>query len=436
LTETTEPAAGSQPAAGATSRGLWRNADFLRFWAGETLSLFGLQITLLALPLTALYTLDAGPEQVGLLRALQLAPYPMFALLFGVWIDRVRRRPVLLTANAVRMVLIGLVPLLAFTGQLSLSPLYVITFMVGVAAVLFDVTWMSYVPTLIKDSRYLVEANSKLGVSWSSAEAAGPSVAGVLVSVFTAPYAMVANSITYLVSLISLLMIRTREPRVAAPAQRRLRTELMDGLRWVFGHEYLRQLALAGFACNFTTIAVGTMFVVYAVQERGISALALGFILGAGAAGGILGAGLARGLVSRLSFGRAYLLGFSLVFLGPFAIPLARGPMISVFVMYSATFLFIYSGLGVVNVLVLSLRQIVTPSGMMGRMNAAMRTVLFGGGALGGPISGLVAGAVGLRTALWSLAIGSALMLVPVARSSVSALREMPASPAESSVTT
>lgn len=144
---------------------LWRNSDFLKFWSGETLSLLGTQVTNLALPLTAIYAFDATDEQIGILRFLQLAPYLGLALLFGVWVDRVRRRPVMLAANLTRMLLLALIPLLYWSNALSMAPLLVIACAIGVASVLFDVSWMSYVPTLVRDSRNYVEASAKLGIS-------------------------------------------------------------------------------------------------------------------------------------------------------------------------------------------------------------------------------------------------------------------------------
>ncbi|MFD0382289.1 MFS transporter [Streptomyces stramineus] len=192
---------------------MWRNGDFLRFWLGETLSLLGTQVTNLALPLTAIVAFDATDEQVGVLRFLQLVPYLGLALVFGVWVDRARRRRIMLGANLVRAVLLALVPVLYWTDTLSLASLLVIACAVGVASVLFDVSWMSYVPTLVRDPRHYVEAGAKMGMSSSAADVAGPGLAGVLIGALTAPVALIVDAFSYLVSLISLLLIRTPEPR-------------------------------------------------------------------------------------------------------------------------------------------------------------------------------------------------------------------------------
>jgi len=424
-----EPPAHAPSTLAAPARSLWHNPDFLRFWAGETLSLYGAQITLLALPLTAVLVFDAGPEEVGLLRFLQLIPYLAFALLFGVWIDRRRRRPVMIGANAARTVLIGLVPVLAALDLLTLPTLLVIAFAVGTVSVLFDVSWMSYVPALVKDKQ-LVEANAKLAVTSTSADTAGPGVAGVLVSALTAPTAMVVDAASYLVSVVSLVLIRTPEPQPPATgAKRRLGPELAEGLRWVFGNIYLRFLAFVGAACNFFSIATATMFLVYAVRDKSVSPAELGLIFSLGAAGGLAGSLVSAALIRRFPIGSVYFWSLAAVFAGPLLIPLAGGPELVAETMFVASFFISYSGLAVANVLILSMRQTITPPNLMGRMNAAMRTLMFGGGALGGPAGGLLAGMIGLHGALWAIGIGAAAMLVPVFLSPVTRLREMPPPP-------
>lgn len=415
---------GSDGAQGVT---LWRNADFLKFWFGETLSLYGTQVTTLAAPLTAVLLFDVSPEQLGLLRFAQLVPYLVFALPFGVWVDRVRRRPIMLAANSARMILIGLVPILAATGHLRLTPLFIITFGAGVASVLFDVSWMSYVPTLVKAPRYLLEANAKLAVTSSSADTAGPGLAGVLVSTLGAPIAMAVDAFSYLASLISLLLIRTPEPAPAAPAtRRRLIPELAEGLRWVFGNSYLRALAVVGAFCNFVTMATSSMFLLYAIRDRSIGPATLGLILSVGAVGGIVGSLIAGRVVRRFRLGSVYRVSVASVFLSPVLIPLAGGPAALAAVLFTGSFFLVYLGLSVSNIIIISLRQTVTPHALMGRMNAAMRTLMFGGGSIGGPAAGLLAGVIGLHEALWVIAIGSAAMLVPILLSPVGRLREMP----------
>jgi MFS family permease len=407
---------------------LWRNRDFLTFWSGETLSLFGEQVTILALPLTAVIALRSGPEQLGLLRFLQMMPYLLFGPLVGVWVDRHRRLPAMFGANLTRMILIGLVPVLAAAGRLDMPLLLVITFGVGSAALLYDVSWMSFVPDIVRDPGHLVEANARLGTSQSAATAAGPGLAGALVSLLTAPIAMAANAATYLASAMSLLLIRTTEERPRPAERPRLGRDLAEGLRFVAGNRYLRWAALVGGFCNFFISANQPIFILYAVRDRHFPASALGLVLSLGAAGGVLGALLAADLLRRLRPGYIYVASLTLAFGAPLLIPAATGSRALIAVEFTVAFFLSYLGVSVVNVVILSLRQTITPAALMGRMNAAMRAVMFGLGAFGGPAAGLAAVEIGVHGALWLSALGGAAFIATVFISPVSRLRTIPPS--------
>lgn len=409
-----------------TRPSLWRNSDFLKFWSGETLSLFGTQITVLALPLTAVITLNAQPEELGVLRFLQMVPYLLFGPLFGVWVDRHRRRTAMIGANTVRMILVGLVPLLAAFDALNVPLLLAITFGVGMAAVLFDVSWMSFVPTLVREPDYLVEANAKLATTSATADAAGPGVAGALVNLLSAPIAIAANAVTYLGSVLSLLLIRTREAVPSPSTRRRPATELKEGLRFVVGNQYIRWVAVVGGMANFFLSAIHPMFILYAVRTRDVPASVLGLILTIGACGGILGGLLSQRLLSRLRVGHVYAGSLIMTFVPVLLLPAAAGPTWVVYALFATAWFLAFVGLSIVNVLIVSLRQTVTPPSMLGRMNAAVRAVMFGLGALGGPVAGVIAGQVGVRGALWVSTIASALFVVTVVVSPVSKLRTMP----------
>ncbi|GAA2057602.1 MFS transporter [Catenulispora yoronensis] len=406
---------------------LWHNVDFLKFWLGETISLFGTQVTALALPLTAVTVFHASDGQVGLLRFLQLAPYLLLALLFGAVVDRMRRRRVLLLANGARMVLIGLIPLLSATHHLTLGLLLGLAAAIGVFSVLFDVSWMAFVPTVVRDSRSFVEANQKTGVTASAADVAGPGVAGAVIGALTAPTALAVDAASYLVSLVTLLWIRTPEARPPGPsettARRSIAAEIRDGLRFVFGHRVLRPLALVGPFSNFALVSVWTMFLLYASRDRGLSPAQIGLVFSMSSLGGLLGATLSRRVIARFRFGLVYAVSMGAMFAGPVLIPLAGGPRAAQLAVFIAAFFISYLGLGIANIVVISIRQAATPAPMMGRMTAAFRTLLFGGGSLGGLVGGLLAGSLGAREALAVVGTGSLLMLVPLALSPVSRLR-------------
>lgn len=409
-------------------KSLWHNRDFLKFWLGETLSLMGTQVTNLALPLTAIEAFSADDEQVGLLRFLQLVPYLGLALVFGVWIDRVRRRSVMLAANTVRLVLLAAIPILYWAGMLHLSALLVLACAIGVASVLYDLSWMSYVPTVVRDPVHYVEAGAKMGVSSSTAEVAGPGLAGLLIGALTAPVALVADAVSYLVSVISLLAIRTREPRPER-VERRLGAELRDGLRWVLGNPILRALALIGFCCNFSMVATWTMFLLYGSRDLGLGSTTIGGVFAAASVGGLIGAVISRKVIARFPLGRVYLVAQTALLLGPTLIVVAGGPRPLAVAMFTASFFTTYLGLGVAGVIIVSLRQTSTPQSMMGRMTAVFRTLLFGGGALGGLAAGLLAGRLGAHGGLTVLAVASAAVVVGLVLSPVSRLRELPVGP-------
>jgi MFS family permease len=405
---------------------LWRNYDFLKFWIGETVSLLGTQVTTLAVPLTAIYVFNASDNMVGVLRFLQLAPYIGFALLFGVWADRHRRRQVMLWTNAVRAVLVMLVPVLHWCGALNMPLLLIIACAVGVASVLFDVSWMPYVPTVVKDSRHYVEANTKVGISYSATSVAGPGLAGFLVAALTAPVALIVDAFSYLVSICSLLLIRTQEPRPAPPAERHVMSELRDGLRYVFGRPVLRWLAIIGFWCNFFMITVWTMFLLYGTHQLRLSASTIGLIFGISSVGAVIGSMLSGQVIKRFPTGPAYLVAQTGLLLGPVVIVVAGGPRLVVVCLMTLSFFITYLGLGVVNVILITVRQLDTPQSLMSRMTACFRMLLFGGGALGGLAAGLIAGWVGNRNALIVAAAGSAAVLILIIISPVMRLRELP----------
>ncbi|WP_433396521.1 MFS transporter [Streptomyces sp. CA-146814] len=407
-------------------RSLWHNPDFLRFWVGETVSLLGTQVTNLALPLTAIYAFNASDEQVGFLRFLQLVPYIGFALLFGVWVDRVRRRNVMLATNMFRAVLIGLIPVLHWLDVLNMPVLLVIACALGTASCLFDVSWMPFVPTLVKDPKHYVEANAKMGISQSVSDVAGPGMAGVLVSVLTAPVALIVNAGSYLFSTFMLLLVRTREAVPEPGVKRHVWRELREGIEWVFRKPILRWLAIVGFCCNFSMITVWTMFLLYGTRDLSLSASTLGAIFGTASVGGLIGAIASRKVVQRWPIGRVYFVAQTALLLGPILIVLAGGPQLVVIGLVTLSFFTTYLGLGIANVIIVSVRQTTTPHSMMSRMTACFRTLLFGGGALGGLVAGLLSGAIGNRNALIVAAAFSAAVVVALVKSPVSRLRELP----------
>jgi MFS family permease len=423
-TDSVSAPAGPEPAAREES--LWHHPDFLKFWFGETVSLLGTQVSTLALPLTAISTFHASDSEVGVLRFLQLVPYIGLAMVFGAWADRVRRRHVMIWTNLVRMVLIGLVPVLAALHALSMPLLLVIACAVGVASVLFDVSWMPYAPSLVGDEGRYVEVSAKMGMSSSASDVAGPGLAGLLVSVLSAPTALVVDAGSYAVSVASLLAIGKKEPRPERPERRHLAVEIREGLAWVFGTRVLRWLAAIGFCCNFSMITVWTMFLLYGTRDLHLAASTLGAIFATASVGGLIGATVSRKVIARFRLGRVYFCAQTALLLGPTLIAAATSPKSVVVALATASFFTTYLGLGIANVVIVSLRQATTPPAMLSRMTACFRMLLFGGGALGGLTAGLLSGAIGDRAALVAAAAFSAAVIVALAVSPVTRLRELP----------
>jgi len=404
---------------------LWAHADFMKFWTGETISLFGSQVTSLALPLTAIIVLRATPGQLGLIRFLQNVPFLLLALLVGAWVDRRRKRPIMIGSNAARGLLIGLVPVLAVAGALHMPLLYAIAFAVGIATVFFDVCWMSYVPALVP-RQLLVEANSKVSTSYAAADVAGPGIGGVLVQLIGAPKAMIADSLSFVFSIASLLAIRTEEHRPDITEKRHLRAEVGEGLRLVLGNRYVRATTAQGGFWNFFFIMSDTIFLLYAIRQLHFTPGLVGAILGVGAVGGVVGSALASSLTRRIRYGRALVAATGFGTVPAFLLPAAAGPKALMATIFMVAFFLIRFGLATANVLMITLRQTVTPARLLGRMTAASRTILYTLGPLGGIVGGALGATIGLRATLLVAAVGFVLTLIPILVSPIPSLPELP----------
>jgi len=406
---------------------LWRHRDFLKYWAGETVSLFGTQVTALALPLTAVLILQATPAQMGILGAAQFAPFLLITLFAGVWTDRRRRRPILIGANLGRAVLVGMIPLSAFLGVLRMDHLYTVAFLVGILTVFFDVAYLSYVPTLVSREQ-LIEANSKLQVSASAAEISGPGVAGVLVELVTAPFALVVDALSYLASAIGLVLIRKPEPAPRrAGSGRNLWREIGEGLRVTFGNRYLRAIAAEAATYNMFNQVMLTVFVLYATRDLKLTPGILGLIFMAGSIGSLMGALWAERAARRFGIGPTIIGAMVLGCSAPLLIPLASGSAAVVILLLALAYGLGGVGVTVSNVHVVSLRQTITPDRLLGRMTASYRLVVFGAIPVGALIGGGLGEAIGLRATLAVGAVGLLFAVLWVVFSPVSKLRELPA---------
>lgn len=411
---------------------LSRDRDFLLFWGSETTSLLGSEITRLVYPLIGIITFDATTFQVSLIQVFEYVPIIMFSLFVGVWFDRrQRRRRALLATNGSRAIVIALIPLAGIASLLSLPMLYAVVFLVGSLTLMFEVGSLSYLPTLI-ERRHLTAANSRIQTSFSLAAIAGPSLGGVLVAALEAPTALAVSAAGFALSAGLLGAIRRPEPVPQGKDRREpVLGSIREGLRAVFAESMLRNLLTQSATYNFFLNSLVVVFVVYVVRTLGFSPQQLGLVLGAGAAAALVAAAMANRVTKWLGLGRTLRIATfgccapALLMLVP-----RDASLVSVGLLVVARALLSFH-LVFWNVNTLTLRQVVTPNQILGRMNASYRMVLYGVAPLGALFGGLLGQILGLRLAMITTA---SLLLVPTAWtffSPIFRLSEMPVEPVE-----
>ena len=406
--------------------GLWRHADFLKLWSAESVSQVGSQITGLALPLVAVIVLDVSPFEVSALVVIEFLPFILFAIPAGVWVDRLRRKPILVIADLGRAVLLGSIPIAYAFDALYLGQLYVVGFLVGICTVFFDVSYQSYLPSLVAREQ-LVEGNSKLEVSRAGAQIGGPGAAGGLVSAIGAPAAIVLDALSFVVSAVFLFTIRkpevlpVREEGAPKPS---MLAEAKEGLRYVLGNRYLRAISICTATSNFFWSLSGAILIVYAVRELHMSPALIGIVFSVANAGPLLAALTTNKVFARIGVGRTILVTSVMFSCAAFFFPLAPQDSPAPFFIAGG----ILGGYGAVayNITQVSFRQAITPERLQGRMNSVMRFIVWGVIPIGTLLGGAIASTIDLRAAIWIGAIGNALAFLPVLLSPVRTLREMP----------
>jgi MFS family permease len=391
---------------------LWRDADFLRLWSAQTVSLIGSQVSGLALPLVAILVLHATTFEVAALGTVEFLPFVLLALPAGVWVDRIRRRPILIAADWGRAALLASIPLAHLAGALTLWQLYAVGFLVGVFTVFFDVAYQSYLPSLV-EREHVIDGNAKLELSRAASQVTGPTIAGLLVGALTAAYAVAADALSFVVSAILLMRIRKTEPPAAAVEERRsMRAEIATGLRYTWRHPLLRPLILQIGIGNFFLSAVSSILLVFAVRDLHLTAATIGVTFSIGNAGLVVGATIARRMAVALGIGRTLIVGA--VATGSAYLLLAAAPR-GAAVPLLALAQFVWS-LGAVLYFVngISLIQTITPDRLLGRVNASRRFAVWGVIPFGNLVGGALGTALGLRPAIWVGAIGAVLSAIPL----------------------
>jgi MFS family permease len=396
--------------------------DFRRFWAGESVSMFGDQITLIALPLVAVLELHASAAQMGLLGAAALAPNLLFSLHAGAWVDRHgRRRQVMIGTAIGRAALLATIPVAYAFGELTLGQLYVVGFLTGALSVLFNVSYSTLFVSMVSRERYL-QAGSLLHGSRAFSYVAGPSVGGALVQALSAPIAIVVDAVSFVVSALTLRTISPAEPPAARPEPGAIKS----GARWIRDNAIVRSSLLATATINFFNFAFWALFILYVTRELGVQPGALGLVLGAGAVGGVLGAVFASRIATRIGVGPAFVLG-SLLFPAPLVlVPLASGPRPVVLgCLFLAEFA---SGFGVMvlDINIQAIRAAVTPDRLRARVSGAYMVVNYGVRPIGSLVGGLLGAWIGMHTTLWISWAGATAGVIWLLPSPLMRLRELP----------
>lgn len=387
-----------------------RHPAFLRFWIADAVSNLGTFVSMLAIQLLLIETLRADQTALGIVRAAQWLPYLLFGMLAGVVVDRFRRKPLLVLADLVCAVSLAAAGVLALVDLLTVPVLAVLVFVAGAASMVFAAAHQSFLPSLVATS-YLPTAWARLEQTYGTTQAAGPLLGGALVRLLSAPVAILVDAVSYAVSALVLVSIRTEEPKPARHAESHVLRELREGAAWVYRHPALAPYAVALHLSFFFNSVVTTVLVYFASTELGLDALAIGLVLAAVGVTGVLGAGFSPRLAARLGPGRVHAYA---AWLGPaaYALLLPARPGTGAMWWLVASSLVFGLGSGVSGPVHVSYRNVVTPDRLRGRMNATIRTFNWGSIAVAAPLGGWIAAQAGNRAAF---AVGIAGLVVAAA---------------------
>jgi MFS family permease len=377
---------------------LLASKGFRLFWASDTVSMTGSYVSAVAVPLLALNVLHASNTEFGFLRASSWLPYLLFGLVAGVLVDRCRRKPILVGADLARFGLMGLIPLLAAFGRLTIPVLIGIMLVVGTLSLAYDAAHQSFLPRLVPKG-LLTAANARLHQTDSSAQMVGPALAGALVQLVGAATAVVVDAVSFLLSGLLLARVRVDEP-VERPESRNLRQELREGLSWVYGHRILAAMAITGHVWFFFNAVVATALPLYLQRVLHVDPFVFGLMVAVPGVGGVLGALLSTRIGRRFGAGPTIVAGHWLTPLGYLLIPLGGNGLVGLVLVGAAQFVFGFS-IGMESPVEMSYRQSVTPDSLLGRTNATMRSINRGALVLGALLGGVLADWISIPGALW-----------------------------------
>ncbi len=403
--------------------GLWHHLDFRRLWVGETVSQFGTFVSQLALPLVAILVLHASTFEVGLLATFEMLAFLVIGLPAGAWVDRMRFRWVLIVNDLIRAAALGSIPLAQLLGVLTIGQLYVVALLTGVSTVFFDVAYQSYLPALV-DREALVEGNSKLQASESVSQIAGPGLGGVLIQIFTAPYAVLIDAVSFLWSAAWVGAIRARPPKLERKPDRNLAREIGEGLRFVVSNRLLRRIAMCTGSANLFSNLELPLFYILLARQLHLSAGVIGLFTSIAAIGGLVGSLVASRIAMRLGQGPTIWMSILVSIPSAFVVPFVHRDW--TLGLLAAALLVMSAAVVVYNITQVSFRQGLTPPHLLGRMNATMRFFVWGTIPLGAFLGGVLGSTLGVRPTLLVAAIGGIIALLPVFFSPLRRMKELP----------
>jgi MFS family permease len=421
-TSNSAAAVAAAPARALALPAILRGRDFRRFWLGESISLIGDQITLIALPLVGVLALHADAAQMGYLGAAALIPNLLFSLHAGAWLDRRgRRRQAMIVTALARAALLATIPIAYWLGALTMAQLYVVSFLVGTLSVFFFVAYSTLFVSLVPRDRYL-EASSLLHGSRAFSFVAGPSIGGVLVQIFSAPGALIADAVSFLASAFSLGSIHPTEP----PTEEAQRGHVKAGIAYIRRSPIIRASLLATATINFFNFVFWALFFLYATKTLGVGAGLLGLVLGAASVGGVLGSIVTGRISRRIGVGPAFIAG-SVLFPAPLVlVPLAGGAEWTILaLLFAAEFL---SGFGVMvlDITANSIKAALVPDRLRARVSGAYMVVNYGVRPIGALVGGALGTWIGLRPTLWVASLGAIAGVLWLLPSPVLRLRDLP----------
>lgn len=402
----------------------WGSPDFRRLWRGSASSLLGSEIGELALPLLAIITFAATPSQVGIIRSLLFLPFLLATLPLGIAVDRWRRRHLMITADLGRFVLLALIPLSVWIGLRQIELVYVVVFAVGCLTVLYSLADFAYLPSLVPRHQ-IVDANSKLSATESASSIAGKGVGGIIVDALTAPVAVLADALSYLVSAWNLSRITTPEPLPTPTRERSAFREALEGLQFAATNRIVRPLLGEATTFNLFNEILVLGLLVYTSRELEFSPTMIGLVFVAGGVGSFLGSWFGSRLTHRFGYGRVLVATLILGNTAPAAVVLVDTSRSAAFAILVTAFWVMGVGIGVANVHAVSLRQTAIPAVLLGRVNAGYRLISWGAITVGASLGGLLATILGTYQAMIIGGLGIPLATLWVVFSPIPKMRDI-----------